>query len=264
MNQPAVHRRRRANVIASVVQVLVSGLVLFVLFRYLYDQLGIEQIGVWSLVLATTSVSRIGELGLSAGVIRFVAQALGRGDEVRAAEVIQTVIITLGLFMAVVLLAVYPVAVVVIRKVVPAEAMALAVEILPYALVSLWLNIAASVFSGGLDGCMRIDLRCIATASLHVAFLALVVFLTPTYGLRGVAIAQILQALGLLLATWWLIRRELRALPIFPFRWSKTLLSEMIGYGLSFQVISVMSMLLDPVAKALLKQVRRPGRARFL
>src|SRR5690242_15638942 len=107
MSQLALQGRRRASVVASIVQVVVTGLVFFLLFRYLYERLGIEQIGVWSLVLATTSVSRIGELGLSAGVIRFVAQALGRRDEVRAAEVIQTVVVTLGLFMASVLLAAY-------------------------------------------------------------------------------------------------------------------------------------------------------------
>jgi O-antigen/teichoic acid export membrane protein len=46
----------------------------------------------------------------------------------------------------------------------------------------------------------------------------------------------------------------LRTLPVVPFRWNKALLFEMIGYGLSFQVISVMGMLLDPVAKALLSK----------
>ena len=73
-------RRISANVIASIAQVLASSVAFFLLYRYLLDQLGVAQLGVWSLVLATTSVSRIGDLGLSAGVVKFVAQALAQGD----------------------------------------------------------------------------------------------------------------------------------------------------------------------------------------
>ena len=97
------NKRISRNVIATITQVLISGAVFFVLYRYLYERLGVEQIGIWSLVLAATSISRIGDLGLSAGVVRFVAQAIGRRDTQRAADVIQTVTLTLGVFMAVLL-----------------------------------------------------------------------------------------------------------------------------------------------------------------
>ena len=247
-------QRRKASVIASVAQVIVTGLVYFLLFRYLYDRIGIEQVGVWSLVTATTSVSRIAELGLSAGVVRFVALALGSKDEARAAEVIQTTTVTLAVFMCVALIALYPAAVAVIRIVVPAASIGLAIDVLPYALVSLWINVVASVFSGGLDGCMRIDLRCIATGASHIMLLVCAIVLTPIWELRGVALAQLLQALGLLLSTWWLLKRQLRALPIVPLHWRKSLFREMIGYGLSFQVISIMNMLFEPMAKALMSK----------
>jgi O-antigen/teichoic acid export membrane protein len=101
---------------------------------------------------------------------------------------------------------------------------------------------------------MRIDLRCIATGAMHVAFLVFVFILTPIYGLQGVAVAQVLQAAGLLLVAWWLLKRQLPSLPIVPYRWNGKVLREMMGYGLSFQAISVMSMLFDPVAKALMSK----------
>lgn len=52
------------NAIMSVVQiVLVSG-VQFFLYRFLLKTIGVEQFGIWSLVLATTSVVNIANLGL--------------------------------------------------------------------------------------------------------------------------------------------------------------------------------------------------------
>ncbi len=254
MNDPKLKARNRASVIASAAQVCASGLVFFVLYRYLYDRIGVEKIGVWSLVLATTSVSRIGELGLSAGVVRFVAQALGRGDRNRAQQVVDTVALTLGGFMAVFLPALYPLCVLFVGKLIPHHYVSLAVSILPYALFSLWANIVSSVFSGALDGCMRIDLRCIATGASHLAYLLLVFVLTPRLGLQGVAISQLIQALFLLAVTWWILRRQLGARSMIPHRWNPQILREMMGYGLSFQAISIMNMLFDPVAKALLSK----------
>lgn len=252
MTGGATKGRGRASVIASTVQVALSSIVFFIVFRYLYGRVGVDQIGVWSLVLAATSVSRIGELGLSAGVVRYVAQALGRGETRRAADIVQTTCLALVAIMGALLLALYPVCAKFLAALVPEQQVDLALRILPYALVSLWINIAASVFSGALDGCTRIDLRCLATGAAHLVFLILVLALTPGQGLVGVARAQLWQAAFLCVLTWVLLRRELRTLPALPHRWRSPLLREMLGYGLSFQAISIVNLLFEPVVKALL------------
>lgn len=242
------------NVFAIVTQVIVSGVVFFVLYRYLYDRLGVEQIGVWSLVLAATSVSRIGDLGLSAGVIRFVAQALGRGDTKRAADVVQTVVLTLGAFMAVLLVICYPLFVLALNYLIPAHGVPIALSILPYALMSLWVMVVVSVFSGGLDGCLRMDLRSLLMGASHLAYLGFSMLLVPKYGLEGVAMAQLIQSVGLMILLWWMLRRQLMELPFIPLHWKLPVLKEMIGYGVNFQIISVISMLFDPMVKALMSK----------
>lgn len=242
------------NVFAIVTQVIVSGVVFFVLYRYLYDRLGVEQIGVWSLVLAATSVSRIGDLGLSAGVIRFVAQALGRGDTQRAADVVQTIALTLGAFMAVLLVICYPLFVLALNYFIPAHGVPIALSILPYALMSLWVMVVVSVFSGGLDGCMRMDLRSLLMGTSHLAYLGFSMLLVPMYGLEGVAMAQLIQSVGLMALMWWVLRRQMKELPIIPLHWKFTVLKEMFGYGVNFQIITVMNMLFDPVVKAMMSR----------
>jgi len=242
------------NITAIVTQVIVSGVVLFILYRYLYNRLGVEQIGVWSLVTSIASISRIGDLGLSAGVVKFVAQALGRRDAKRAADVVQTVALTLGVLMAALLIVGYPLFTLALGYFLPTEGISIAMSILPYALISLWLMVMVSVFSGSLDGCLRMDLRSLLTGSSSVVYLGLVMLLTPKYGLKGVVMAQLIQSTSLMMLLWWTLRRQLKNLPLIPWHWRFTVLKEMVGYGVNFQIISILSMLFDPVTKALMSK----------
>lgn len=256
MNTEKIFSRRQIsrNVLATVIQVLVTGIVFFVLYRFLLAHLGVAQLGIWSLVLSTTSVSRIGDFGLSAGVVRFVAQALSQGNSGRAADIIQTVAITLAVLMAVLLLVCFPLFGAVLRYLLPAQSVQSGMLILPYALLSLWAMVVASVFMGGLDACQRIDLRSGLNVMFNFAYLGMAVFWIPTYGLEGVAIAQVAQSIGLVVVSWWMLRRQIALLPALPLTWRLPLLKEMIGYGVNFQVMSIMSMLFDPLTKGLMSK----------
>lgn len=247
-------KRLSRNIAAPIAQVLISGVVLFVLYRFLYDELGVAQIGVWSLVMAASSVSRIGELGLSAGVVRFVAQALGQQDAARAADVIQTTTITLGLGVGLLLLAGLPFIGYALPMLLPTASVPVALQILPMALVSIWLMVLTSVFSGALDGCLRMDLRSALTAVSHLLYLGLAVVLVPKFGLKGIAWAQLIQYVALMLGMWLLLCRQIKCLPLIPYRWRLQYLKEMFGYGVRFQVITIMSMLFDPMVKVMMSK----------
>ncbi len=248
------HKNISRNVLATVFQVLVGSVVFFVLYRYLYDKLGVEKIGVWSLVLAATSVSRIGELGLSAGVVKFVAEALGQGDTTRAMDIIQTIAITLAVFMALLLAVGYPLFPMWLSYFLPEHGVPVALEILPYALLSLWATVIVSVFSGGLDGCMRMDLRSFLTTAANLLYLGLAILLVPKYGLKGVAIAQLIQAVILMIILWCALRTQLKDLPVLPLQWNYSTLKEMFSYGVNFQIIAIIGMLFDPMVKAMMSK----------
>ncbi len=247
-------KRLTRNIVVPVTQVVISGLVLFVLYRFLYDQLGVAQIGVWSLIMAASSVSRIGELGLSAGVVRFVAKALGQNDEQRAVHVIQTTAITLGGSIGLALLAVYLLATELLQYLLPEDQVALALGIAPLAMGSIWLMVMTSVLSGGLDGCLRMDLRSILMAGSHILYLCLALIFVPRFGLEGIAWAQLIQYALLVTSLWVALRSQMKLLPWMPLHWRKSLLVEMFGYGLRFQVISIINMLFDPMIKVLMSK----------
>jgi O-antigen/teichoic acid export membrane protein len=235
-------------------QVTISGAVLFILYRYLYDRLGVEQIGIWSLVTSITSISRIGDFGLSASVVKFVAQALGRRDPQRAADVVQTAVLTLGSLMAVFLVVGYPLFILVLGYFLPATGVPIALSILPYTMMSLWMMVIVGVFSGGLDGCLRMDLRGLLIGSSYTVYLGLAMLLVPKYGLKGVVMAQLIQSVGLMIMLWWILKGQLKDLPLIPWHWKLSVLKEMLGYGVKIQITSIMNMLFDPVVKAMMSK----------
>jgi len=248
-----------SNAVANIVQALAGAALLFALFRYINATLGVEQLGVWSVVLATASASRLADLGLSAGVIRFVARDRARGESERAAQVIDTAVLTLMALVGAVLPLLYMLIAGLLPRLFDGEHLGGAMEILPYALISLWLTIVGAVFQGGLDGCQRMDLRAGLMVTGQALLLVLAICLVPRLGLIGLAWAQIGQGLFLVGAGRWLLRRALPALSRLPLQWRRQVLREMLGYGANVQAATVFMLLLDPVAKALMARFGGPA-----
>lgn len=241
------------NTIASVAQAIVSGALLFILYRFLLVSLGADKLGVWSVVLATTTASKLTELGLSGSVVKFVAQYRARGESAKAAQVIQTAGTSLLMFVGVGSCAFGPGAYFLLGWIIDSpEELALARELLPYAIASLWISTLSGVFQAALDGCSRIDLRCYTVMGGGTFYLGLAVLIVPSYGLIGLAIAQVSQATVLAFVCFILARREFKDVGLKPMGWNRDVFKEIIRYGLNYQAITIATMLFEPVTKGLL------------
>ena len=254
-------RRLLINALTSAAQVLTVGAGYAFLYRFLLAHIGAERIGIWSVVIAATSMANAANLGLSASTIKFVAKYLALGREETVSVVVQTTVITLGLFCGVVLLAVYPFSGWIFSHIVPVSRLAETASLLPYVFFSMWITVIGSVFLAGLDGCQRIDIRAGLVMSGTLIFLALSFVLVPAHGLMGLAYARIAQDSFTLGGGWLMLKRRLRSLPVFCFKWDKRLFREMLGYGANFQLISASMMLCDPLTKGMLARFGGLGMA---
>jgi len=242
------------NAIMSVTQILVISVVLFILYKFLLNTIGVEQLGIWALVLATTAVTQIANLGFSGSVVKFVAKYIARGENENISGVIQTASLSVGVFVGVILMTCYPIAKRILGLVIPNESVPFALDVLPYAFLALWIMVITSIFQAGLDGYQRIDLRSLLLIGGSILHLLLCFILAPTYGLIGVAYARVIQNITILVSSWFLLKRYLPLLPIFPCKWNRGLFREIIGYGINFQIITVTTMFYDPITKALLSK----------
>lgn len=244
--------RLTRNAFMAALQVMISGGVLFLLYRYLLRTIGAEQMGIWAVVQATASVSRIGEMGFSGSAVKYTAKYIARNETDKAAEVIQTTVATIGVVLACILAIGYPLIAWLMGKLIPRSHISDALAILPYVMASTWISTIAGIFLSGLDGCQRMDRRARVSMLSSVLLLVLAWLLVPSLGLRGIALAQIGQGLLLLLLGWALLRRELPTLPRLVPGWSAVLFREMFRYGFNFQLITLLGMLADPLTKALM------------
>ena len=242
------------NAIMSLIQIILVAGILFFLYRFLLKTIGVDQLGIWSLVLATTSVTQIANFGFSGSVVKFVAKYAAREDERSVSGVIQTAALSLALMMGTFILIGYPVIKWVLSLVVPSNSLAYAISILPYALVSLWLTTITGVFQSGLDGFQRIYIRNFIVMGGSLFFAILCFIFARKYGLIGLAYAQIINNAMILILSWILIKRLLPVLPVIPYQWDKSLFKEIVGYGINFQIISISNMLYDPITKAFLSK----------
>lgn len=250
----SLKNRLLANAVYSFLQVVVAGVCLFLLYRFLLVILGAEQLGIWSLVLATASVTQVANIGLSGGTVRFVAKYMALEDGESAASVVQTASVSIGIVLAVILAGCYPLVRLALSYFVVPKFFPLTLEILPFAMGSLWFTNVASVFIGGLEGCQRFDVRSALQGGGSILQLFLCLVLAPRYGLLGVAYAAVLLNASVLLASWLLLKRSLPALSLSPGGWSLKIFKELAGYGVRFQVITLAAQFYDPVTKGLISR----------
>lgn len=240
----------------SVVQILiVTGTFLF-LYRFLLGTIGVEGLGIWSLVLASTFITQFANMGISGGVVKFVAKYFARGEQDNLYGVIRTGWLSLVAIAGGAMIFAYPCGVYGLSYVMPATRLPAALEILPYALIALWITMTGSVFQASLEGLQRNDLGSLAQVTGTLTYLFLCLFMVGGlgWGLVGLAWARVCLSVFQTFLNYYLLKRCLPSFSFFPLRWEKRLFKEMIGYSVNFQVMSISAMLYDPVTKGLLSK----------
>lgn len=246
-------RRLSRNAFAAMAQVVVSAAVLFVFYRFLIRQLGPEEIGVWSLVVASTAVARLGEFGLGGGVTRFVAGDLGAGDGERAPGTIGMCVVAIGAIVGVGCLALQPMLHAGLGQMIAdARLLEAARGLLPWTLAALWFGSVSQVFLSALDGCQRSELKATIIVAAAIGQLGAAYMIVPTQGLKGLGPVQLVQAglttvfaIGFLVAT---LRYPIGTW----FAWDRARFVEVVRYGGGVQLGALGQLLFEPTVKAML------------
>ena len=245
-------RRMVTNAASSVVQIIVSGATLIILYRYLLDTIGVAHLGVWSLVLATSSMIQVANFGLTGSIVKHIAECDAKGDTQSLVVAVETAAITVASVSLLFIVCAYPVATYYLAFAVDDQLYQEARAILPLALGAFVVMMVTSIYQSGLYGCQLIVQRNGLLIAESISHVMLCVFLAPRYGLLGLAYARVAQNLMTLAASAAFLKRTVSALSFIPYRWDKKQFEQMIGYATHFQLISVLALLSDPITKACL------------
>lgn len=240
------------NAVFSLLQVIITSLIILISYKYLITKLGVEKLGVWSLIVASVSILNVGSLGLSSTLVKYVAKYLIINNRGKISSIIQTALITVVIVSIVLLAIVYALANILLKTIVPPDQILLATRLLPFSLLNVGLLLPAGIILSALDGAQKIYFRNLLLITSSILFLILVFFLVPLFDLLGVVYAQLWQSVFILFFGWFTLRRVFPFLPLLPYRWEQNTLREIIGYGTNLQLITIFQMLYEPVTKSVL------------
>lgn len=249
-------RQLLINAVVGVGQVVVSAGAFVVLYAFIERRLGLEALGIWGIVQALARTTVTGNLGMNGGATKFIAQYAAHGQHDYISTLVQTALLaTAGAMLGMVLL-IYAFLEVLIPFTLEYEAspeqMEEALTLMPLALSAFWLSTMGGVILGCLDGFQRVDLGSYLMMITTMVYVGFGLWWIPSYGLVGLAYAQVVQMSVLCIGGWLVLRRLAPNLPWLPIRWRTAAFKEMISYNVKFQVISFSLILFDPVTKTLM------------
>jgi O-antigen/teichoic acid export membrane protein len=246
-------RRVFRNAVFSAAQTVLNAGALFWLYRYISHTLSVADLGLWSLVIASTALGWIADFGIGAGVIRFVAQSVAARDEAAAARTVSVSLASVAVLVGVGCLVVYPVAVRLLGLAIATPAkLAAGIALLPWALASLWVGALASIGLSALAGCQLMGLRAVLSLAGVAVQLGAAFALLQRLGMAGLGVAQVAQSAVTAVLSVAAVAIHLRQ-PVREWAtFERARLSVLLRYGGALQIGALAQMFYEPLLKGLL------------
>jgi len=242
------------NALSAVIQVVFTALLYFFLYKYLLAKIGVSQLGVWSLILSFSSIANLANLGMTSGLVKFVAEYILDKDKSKLGKLIFTSVLSMSVLFVSLSLIILSGAEFFLKYVIDEHFLSIALEILPYSLASLCINAVGGVFTSVLEGYQKNYIRNFIYVVSGIIMFGGTVLLTPVYHLKGVAIAQLIQSVFIFLAALVFTVRVSPNNKVRYWKWNTQSFKELFNYGYKFQLVSISQLLYEPATKLLLSK----------
>lgn len=240
------------NVIAAVAQNVVAIACQLLIYRLLIAHEGIEVLGIWSLTLGLVGFARLADFSGGAALARFVAVAIKQPGQTSPAEYIDSLLLFTTILYGSIGLAIwYPSYLLVASLVDPSQVTEMPV-VIALALLSLVLTATTASQLSAIDGLQRADIRAFIVISGWIAHLTAALMLVPSFGLLGLAVAQLGQQTLNLTMSRAVLFFQVPGVKLIPRRLSRTALRESISYGLRLQLITILLIVFDPLSRVMI------------
>lgn len=242
------------NSFFSIIQIVVVSLCAFYLYKYIIDAIGLEKLGLWSLILSVTSLANIGNFGFTGSLVKFSAELSVQEEYKKINAILNTSLFSISLILMTLLSIIYLLGYHFIGYFVDEKWLSISRDLLFYALISLYINIIAGLYFSILEGLNLAYLRSISFIAATIIYVILAIIFIVEYDIIGLAYAQVLQALAFLVLGMICSKKYVRNFDFFYFKWHRDLMKKVFNYGMNFQAIGLSQMLYDPITKAVLSR----------
>jgi O-antigen/teichoic acid export membrane protein len=213
------------------------------------QHLGLEGYGIWSVLMGVAAYMSLGAAGVKSAFQKYTAEATGSGDFDRASRLISTgtAAVLLISVVALVPVALFSHELAAAAGVPPRFLESAARAILLLAFLSVVMNVGQS-YQAILMGAHRIDLqKKLGVATMVAGSVATIVVLHFGFGLVGMSAVFGCAEIGGILGCYVMSRRIIPAIEVAPRHLSGTVLRDLITFGGSYQLVSILEALYSAV-----------------
>ena len=242
------------NVLWNVAEVVAVAAALFLTYRVVLQQLGVEALGLWSLVGAVIALSRFADVGISAGLPSRMATAQADGPTVRqwVTTALALNMVTYGVLALLIwVFGSYGLAQTDLPE------LSSATSLLGYCVIAFALAGIAGTMGFALIGLRRSDLKSYLVIAGSIIQLIAALLLIPHLGLIGLAAAQIIQSslyafVGFIVLLRF-TRDKARPAPVLSIHLPAA--KDLFLFGLKIQGLNISGFLYEPLTRFMIAYV---------
>ncbi|MEA5461287.1 oligosaccharide flippase family protein [Arcicella sp. LKC2W] len=244
------------NMLFAIIQFLVFLLGNFFLYRYINLKLGVEQLGVWSIVTSVSSLISAGLINFNASIVPLIADAKTKKDNVTFDNLIFTgfsmsFIVSLPMIILIYFILKYGLIYFVNEDNLYQESIVL----MPFILLSIWISNISSIIIGFIEGLNYTFVRSIILIIGFLVFVIFNFFLLPKYGIVGAAYAQIIQFLLICFLGLLFLFKKINLYSILiSNKVCLTTIKKILLPSMNYQMSSLVMLFFDPVTKLALSK----------
>lgn len=233
---------------------IVSTIVLLYVYRIANQRLGIEQIGLWSIVTTLTSFGNLGTFGITGSLVKFSAEYQSKGEKENIVKLLNSFIVIMMAMLMIFLFLLYFFAILFLDKIIDINYLQRAFELLPYSFAIFFISTIGYLILSVIEGLNKGWQKNLVIITSNLALLIAACIWIDKHGIKGIFFAQLVQALVIFSLSIIILRINFKEYIWSGFTMDKKLLMRVTTYGLKFQSVSVFQMLGEPVTKFFLSR----------
>ncbi len=245
----------KKNIYYAVFSFIINIALVFVNYKVVIYYLGIETLGLWSLLMAWANVIRFGDVGMGNATLHFLSKLNINTDGAKIQKIIDTgLILNIVIFFLLTVSGYFILSYNLENIIDDKNYLILAKNILPILFISVFFATVSSIVFGNLMGLHYGYMSSYLTVSGNIIQIILVVILVPKIGLVGLVWAQLIQYLLILIIGVYVVKTKVKSESYLPVNFSFNTLKVMLNYSLKTQFANTLNGIFEPFSKIILSR----------
>lgn len=231
---------------------------LFLAYRKAIAECGINQMGVFSLLIAFVSFSKVADVSGGTSLSRFIPLTESKGGS-QSAIYFKTVVTTslvVNITLAIALVNFIPF---LLPSMIDRGQIPVASSLLPYIVAYMIIASLTIAISSTLDGLRKVRLRSVTFMFGSLVFLLSVFPLITSYGIAGLGMALVVQQTFVLILGFLIIHKLINNFGFLPIGWDRSVFKDTVPFALKLNLVGIFGLMFEPLTKMLLSVAAGTG-----